>query len=136
MPMRVLRCCLFVAVYVLVAPGCTNQASSQATNDLANSAPTRSANNHGVQPELHPPADKSLTLEQLIEAGVPAHDREWSGDDMTRAANILAAIAQKNTDHLPRYLSQHSGQAFERLTANDNLNLYRNRVQRQIRCAA
>ncbi len=75
----------------------------------------------------YPPADKSLALEQLIEAGMPAHDRDWSGNDMTRAANILAAIAQKDAGHLPRYRSQPSGRAFERLTANEILDLYRNR---------
>ncbi len=126
-PMGCYGRCLFVTAYLVLAAGCTNEPAPQAPPDPVNSAPTDSTINNSLQSDVRPPADKSLTLEIYIEAGLPAHDRNWSGDDMTRAAKILAAIAQTDTGHLPRYRSQHSGAAFERLTANDNLDMYRSR---------
>lgn len=117
----------FVAVYLVFAPGCTKEPAPQAPPDPVNSAPTDSAINNSPQSDVRPPADKSLPLEKYIEAGLPAHDRNWSGGDMTRAATILMAIAQTDMGHLPRYRSQLSGAAFERLTANENLDMYRDR---------
>jgi hypothetical protein len=118
---------MFVAAYVLLTVGCADRPAPPATTDRARLAPSHSTINNAPQSNLRPPTDKSLTLDEYIEAGVPAHDRSWSGDDMTRAANVLVAIAQKNASQLPRYGSQQSGEAFARLTADDNLDLYRNR---------
>jgi hypothetical protein len=46
---------------------------------------------------------------------------------MARAANVLRVIAQEDAGHLPRYRSRRSGEAFKRLTVDDNLDLYRDR---------
>jgi hypothetical protein len=60
----------------------------------------------------------------LVEADLPALSREWTGDDYTRAAQILAA----GTLPLPS-LSDEQGRLFlKRLTATDNLAFYRNRT--------
>lgn len=74
-----------------------------------------------------PPADKLLTLDDYIKAGVPSHDRTWSGDDMRRAADALTKIAKSNAANLPRYAETRSGALFARLVADDNLDLFRNR---------
>jgi len=125
--MRMYQRGLCVAAFLLLAAGCGDQPAPSETTERANSAPTASTIDNPTQSDLQPPTDKSLTLDEYIEAGIPAHDRSWSGDDMTRAANILVAIAQKDASHLPRYHGEHSGKAFERLTADENLDLYRNR---------
>lgn len=71
--------------------------------------------------------DESFTPEEYIRLGLPAHDREWSGDDMVNVEKILASIAQKGYRHLPRYKSERSGVVFARLTSPQNLDLFRNR---------
>lgn len=107
MPIIIYCRCLFVAALLLVTSGCKNEPPPQSN--------------------LQPPVDQSLSHERLIELGMPAHDRNWSGADMATAANIIAKIVQKDATQLPRYQSQNSGQTFERITADDNLDLYRNR---------
>ncbi len=72
------------------------------------------------------PADRSLTLGEYIKAGMPAYDREWSGEDMARAAVVLTGIAEKDPGHLPRYESEKSGELFGRLT-EPGLGMYRDR---------
>ena len=62
------------------------------------------------------PSDESLTADEYIHLGLPAYDREWSGDDMVKAEKVLASLAQKDYRHLPRYRSGHSGEVFARLT--------------------
>ena len=127
MPMRRCHCCLLAAAYLVLAVGCKYESVPPVTSDRSNSAPPNSTINKPPPSGLRPITDRSLTLDEYIEAGVPAHDRTWSGDDMARAANILIAIAQKDGGQLPRYQSRKSGAAFKRITANDNLDLYRNR---------
>ena len=73
------------------------------------------------------PSDESLTPEEYIRLGLPAHDRDWSADDMVRAEKVLASLAQKGYRHLPRYKSERSGEMFARLTSPENLDLFRNR---------
>ena len=75
-----------------------------------------------------PPADKSLSMDELLKAGFPAHDRDWVSTDVRAAAEILNAIAAKDATQLPRYRSERSGRAFERLTADANLDIYRNKT--------
>lgn len=72
------------------------------------------------------PPDKSLPLEQLEKAGLPAPDRNWLASDFTAAAEVLATIAQN--EQLPRYHSQRSGAAFKRITAEANLGMYRDKT--------
>ncbi|MBM4043452.1 MAG: hypothetical protein FJ290_33615, partial [Planctomycetes bacterium] len=72
-------------------------------------------------------SDRSLTPEEYIRLGLPAHDRPWSGADMARAANVLSALAAKNPGQLPRYRGERSGAVFARIIADDNLEFFRNR---------
>lgn len=74
-----------------------------------------------------PPPDQSLTPEDYIRRGVPAHDREWAAEDMVRASEALAAIARADERQLPRYGSDRSGTTFRRITSAENLNLFLNR---------
>ncbi len=124
---------LFIAALLVLATGCTRESSSPASSKQAKSVPTESKSTTGYskssaddtpQVEIHP-ADKSLTVEQYIKAGVPAHDRSWSGDDMARAASVFMGISEKDASQLPRYKSESSGKAFERLTADSNFDMYR-----------
>lgn len=46
---------------------------------------------------------------------------------MSRAASVLATITQGQLAHLPRFESSQSGPVYARLTALDNLSLFRNR---------
>ena len=112
LPVR-LRWALAVAC-VVSAVGCTDRSTPpEASRDEAARAP-------------QPPPDRSLTLDQYIEAGVPAHDRGWAGDDVARAVDVLGAMVRKDAGQLPRYRSPRSGLLFERLLADENLDLYRN----------
>lgn len=73
------------------------------------------------------PDDLSLTADDYIRLGLPAHDRTWSGNDMGRAAMVLESLAEKDPRQLPRYHSRQSGEVFARMTAAQNLELLRNR---------
>lgn len=73
------------------------------------------------------PDDRSLSLDEYIQSGVPASDRPWSGEDMARAADRLMALARQDQGKLPRFASKRSGELFARITARKNLDLYRNR---------
>jgi hypothetical protein len=81
-----------------------------------------------AQRDADPPVndERSLTLEEYIEAGLPAHNRVWSGTDMARAAKALAEIAGEDYGRLPRYRGERSGAAFDRLTSVENLEPYGN----------
>ncbi len=72
------------------------------------------------------PDDESLTPDEYIRLGLPAHDREWGGADMARAAKILESFGQQKYRQLPRYQSKRSGEVFARLTSPANLELFRN----------
>ena len=84
-------------------------------------AEKRVGNARGVLP------DRSLTPEEYIRVGLPAHDRPWSGADMARAERVLSALAAKDPSQLPRYQSERSGAVFARIVADDNLGFSRNR---------
>jgi hypothetical protein len=84
------------------------------------------ASNTRKQAELRD--DRSLTDAELIRLGMPADDRAWSGDDMVRAARVLADVAKRDPKLLPRYKSAHSGATFARLTSTENLGFFRNRA--------
>jgi hypothetical protein len=69
-----------------------------------------------------------LTAEEYLRLGLPAHDREWSGDDMAKAEKVLTLLTQKGYRQLPRYKSERSGEMFARLTSSQNLRLFKNRT--------
>ena len=74
-----------------------------------------------------PPSDRSLSLDEYLGAGVPAHDRSWMGPDMQAAANALEALAAKGGAQLPRYQSDRSGELFDRMTHAENLEMLGNK---------
>ena len=87
--------------------------------------PVASSSRDGESAEAS--SDQSLSPDDYLEAGMPAHDRVWSGKDMAKVSAVLREIAQKNASHLPRRDSRQSGEVFARITADENLILYRNR---------
>src|SRR5438874_5370604 len=72
-------------------------------------------------PERRPAFDDtSLSLEAYIAAGMPAYDRNWTAADMEKALKVLKNLA-KVKGRLPRYGSERSGQLFDRMASEDNL---------------
>jgi hypothetical protein len=101
------------AVLLIVACGCGQKAGPPSVGDKKGAG--------GV------PADHSLTPDAYIQAGVPALDRPWSGEDMAKAARVLTALSGKDPGNLPRFRSERSGAVFARLTSTENLEAFRNR---------
>ncbi|HEX4611355.1 MAG TPA: hypothetical protein VH092_24390 [Urbifossiella sp.] len=116
--------CAFATVFFL-APrvGCgTRPAPPPAGTDERPIAPS------GTAPATPPAApDESLTPDEYIRLGLPAHDRVWLGHDMAQAAKVLSAVAKAGGRRLPRYESERSGAVFSRLTSPHNLDGLRNR---------
>lgn len=81
----------------------------------------------GAAADPRAPGDESLTSEEYLRLGLPAQDRDWSGDDMVKAERILASLSEKGYRQLPRYRSERSGEMFARLTSAQNLDLFQNR---------
>ncbi len=71
------------------------------------------------------PVDQSLTPDEYIQLGLPAHDRSWSVEEMMRAVKVLTSLSQKDPRHLPRYRSERSGRVFDRITAAQNLQRFK-----------
>ena len=116
-------CQISFTMCVLLVNGCNQEA------DPTPEVPTIPVDVSPVEsePAPGPPADELLTIDDYIRAGVPSHDRTWSGDDMRRAADALTRLAKSNAANLPRYEGARSGAVFARLVADDNLDLSRNR---------
>jgi hypothetical protein len=70
-----------------------------------------------------PAADRSLAPSEYIARGMPAHDRNWTGDDYERAAAVLKELAAADPATLPRRASSRSGLLFARMTSTRNLEL-------------
>ncbi|VTR98425.1 Uncharacterized protein OS=Pseudomonas alcaligenes OT 69 GN=L682_26355 PE=4 SV=1 [Gemmata massiliana] len=65
------------------------------------------------------PGDTSLTPEEYIKLGMPAHDRAWTGPEMNKASTVLAKF-EKDLGKLPRYNSSRSGKVFSRIASTEN----------------
>ncbi len=117
-----------ITACLVLAAGCSHE-QSQPTEQLTSSVDVDATDkiNQPSPPNAPVPPDRSMTIGQYIQAAVPADDRSWTGDEMTRAAKVLEVIAQMDAGQLPRYQSLNSGKMFQRLTADDNLDFYRNR---------
>lgn len=74
-----------------------------------------------------PKDDHSLALQAYLDQGMPAIDKPWSSKEMAEAAKVLAQIAQRDPEQLPRLNSRSSGTLFARLTSRSNLDAYRDR---------
>ena len=108
---------LFLLLSLIGTIGCSDSSDTVATDPPLPVAP---ASDNQV------PDDHSLPLDEYLEAGVPAHDRNWTGSDMQQAAEALGKLTKDDATLLPRYQSPQSGKLFDRITAADNLDLYRN----------
>ena len=62
--------------------------------------------------------------DSYLKAGIPSVDREWSGADYTRAAQVLSA----GTVALPLYSDPQGAALLRRFTSPDNLAFARNRT--------
>lgn len=116
-----------VLVALCLAGGCTDPSTTTVREVAVVTAPPIHEVDLPLADDPMLPDDFALTPIEYVEAGVPAHDRMWSGTDMLRAANSLAAIAQDGARRLPRYRGARSGEVFARLTTDENLEFYRNR---------
>jgi len=82
--------------------------------------------NRSVKSPNTAPADRSLTTDEYLRLGMPAADREWTGQDMTKVAELMASLEKEKRHALPRRESQRSGKVFSRLVSSQNLEIYRN----------
>lgn len=113
---------LLLMLILIGNTGCGDSADSAASTDNDPPLPVAPASAHEV------PADNSLPLKDYLDAGVPAHDRNWTGSDMQQAAEALGKLTKEDATLLPRYQSPRSGKLFARITAADNLELYENQI--------
>jgi hypothetical protein len=118
-----LLCFTALALLTLVGSGCS---SSSMQSSSSAGQPNRLKDVLPADPQAS--NDESFTSEEYLHLGLPAQDREWSGDDMVKAEKILASVAQKGYRQLPRYKSERSGEVFARLTSPQNLDLFKNRT--------
>lgn len=65
----------------------------------------------------------NLTVNDYVDAGLPAPSREWQGADYLRTVQVLS-IGQID---LPRYSEDAGAKLMERFVSLDNLSFYRNR---------
>jgi hypothetical protein len=112
-----------LALLALVGSGCSDSSTPPSTPADQPNAPKG-----GSPADPKAPSDESLTAEEYLRLGLPAQDRDWSGDDMVKAEKILASLAQKGYGQLPRYKSERSGEVFARLTSPQNLDLFKDRT--------
>lgn len=110
-----------VAFQTLLASGCGDSQS-----------PTSPPSGQATVAQVDAPAapvvasDNSLTVEEYILLEVPAPDRDWSGEDMVKAAKVFSSLAQDEPQKLPRHESERSGKVFARLTSPQNLDQFKN----------
>jgi len=110
-----------VTLMACIGSGCGDSSSSS-------SAPPKPAAEAKVAAVAEPtvPADESLTSEEYMRLGLPAHDREWVAEDMAKAEKVLTALAQTGYRQLPRYRSERSGEVFARLVSTQNHDAFKN----------
>ncbi len=68
---------------------------------------------------LKAPEDRSLSVEEYAQLGLPGVDHTWTTDERTKAVQVLTDLAKKNPAQLPRYNSNRSGAVFARLLARE-----------------
>jgi len=80
-----------------------------------------------AMPPAHDIADESLPADEYIQLGIPSYDRTWTGQDMTKAAGVLKALADRAPQQLPRFGSKKSDAMFARIVSRENLTFFRSR---------
>jgi hypothetical protein len=115
---------LWFSLLLVSLGGCSRQPAVQEQSEQELSQPEDTPKGEPLTPP-----DRSLTSDEYIRLGMPAHDRPWSGADMTAAAKVLTTLAEKDPGLLPRYQSERSGEVFARLVAvEQNLAVSKNKT--------
>ena len=78
-------------------------------------------------PSIKIAPDESQPTAKLVEAGMPAPDREWASDDYRRVTAVLREIVRDNPRKLPRFDSTNSGAVMQRLVNPENFAMLRDR---------
>src|SRR5262245_4746088 len=81
-------------------------------------APATAASRPGPASAIAP--DRSLTPEQYFALGMPAIQRTWLGDDLAKAQQVIAKLADEDPLALPRRSSAVSGEVFGRIASAEN----------------
>lgn len=111
-------------VIVGLAPTLNGCDRNSATPTIENSETTTSAEAVALSTQI---PDKSLTANEYIALGMPAHDREWAARDMAAAVSTLKVLASQSPEQLPRFGSAKSGAVFARIVTADNLKFCQSR---------
>jgi hypothetical protein len=112
----------FLTVFLIPLWGC-----GAASNKTSPQESELGVNKRGpILSSLPSPVDKSFTSIEYIQKGMPAYDRDWSGEDMVSASNVLTSIANEDLRQLPRYRSERSGEVFARIISPENLSIFQN----------
>jgi hypothetical protein len=69
--------------------------------------------------------DRSLTVKEYIDAGMPEIDEKWQVPQYEFAVKTLTKIAARDVAQLPRADSPRSGKLFRRMVATDNFDAVR-----------
>jgi hypothetical protein len=69
--------------------------------------------------ETRVPADRSLTLAQYIDLGMPSSEAGWTAAERSTARGVLRKLASQDPTRLPRFKSERSGALFEKLTQEE-----------------
>lgn len=122
-----MRYCLVILVSMLLGStlGCGEKEVAIGGIDDIKAAPT--VPNPAPQTsstKLDPP-DRSLKTSEYLDAGVPAIDHPWTGNELAETLKVLKSISQSDPSRLPRYKSDRSGDLFARITSDENLKPFR-----------
>ncbi len=70
--------------------------------------------------------DRSLSLKELQERGIPNTNKVWTGKEYGKAYSVLMNIKTNEPYKLPRKGSEKSGEVFDRLTNRENMSFIKN----------
>ncbi len=113
-------CPLVAVVTVAFSLGCGNEQPEK-------SAPAVVAPPAAPLPQITPQDDKSLTPEEYVLLGMPAHGKVWHSRDMETVVRVLSKLEKDEPLKLPRLQSTKSGLVFARLIATENFRPYQDR---------
>jgi hypothetical protein len=72
-------------------------------------------------------ADKSLTVDEYVNRGLPSPDKTWTAEDMAAGAKVLEEVAKADRYQLPRFESERSGKVFDRLVTPQDLDQFKDK---------
>lgn len=118
----------YAVLLLALIPACKRTQTTSANHAGSQNASAKGADAKGVarMPATNPSAgangvaDPSLADLDYVKFGMPATDRPWTGEDYSAASNALAKACRVD-DALPRWHSRKSGDLFNRLVSEKNL---------------